>query len=43
MIDLQHELKNMYFKHRSIQAFENVSAGKNETEKFDGLLYITKN
>jgi len=42
MTELSHELKNS-FEHRSIQAFDNVSAGKQENQMFDGLLYITIN
>ena len=41
-VELLHELKNSSFWQRSIQAFDNVTAGKKE-KKFAGLLYITKN
>jgi len=30
MIELLGELKNSNFQHRSVQAFDNVSAGENE-------------
>jgi len=30
LIELLHELKNSFFEHRSIQEFDNVSAGKKE-------------
>jgi len=43
MIELLHELRNSFFQHRSIQKFDNVSAGKKENWKFAVLLYITKN
>jgi len=43
MIELLHELKNSSFQHRSIQAFDNVTAAKEENEKFGGLLCITQN
>jgi len=43
MIKLLHELKNSSCYNRSIQAFDNVSAGKKENQKFAELLYITKN
>jgi len=38
MIELLHELKNISCYHRSIQACDNVSAGKKENLKFAGLL-----
>jgi len=43
MIELLHELKKSFFKHGSIQEVDNVSAGKNENQKFAGRLYIRKN
>jgi len=43
MIELLHELKNSRCQYRSIQAFDNVSAGKKENKKVTGRLYITKN
>jgi len=42
MIKLLHKLKNSSCYHRSIQAFDNVSAGKKHNKKISGLLYITK-
>jgi len=42
MIELLHELKNRSCLHRSIQGFDNVSAGKKENYQFAGLLKITK-
>jgi len=42
IIEQFHELKNSFFQHRSIQEFDNVSAGKKENQKFAGRLYITK-
>ena len=42
MTELLHELKNSTCYHSSIQAFDNVSAGKKENEKFSRRLCITK-
>jgi len=36
MIELLHELKNGFFYHRSIQDYDNVSAGKKENQTFAG-------